>query len=213
MYLRGLLVVIGSVGTVAGLSFRTFDDPVYSDVCIRFVISSMSINDAFVDWNWSVSIAMDTATVVCFSISLLNFPFSVTDSVRWIGILFVLSSLLMTSPLSFALSFCVDDGDDDDNEKLFVCCVSPTSGIVCDTINSFTVPLLWLLFDKLVLFSIVVKLLLLAMTPKDWNWKDDKIILLKEDISKKIMVEIYKKFSNFNLMIFQNQLFIKNENF
>lgn len=80
-------------------------------------------------------------------------------------------------PLLLLLFIRVNDNDDNDvaTSTAAMCCASIPSlfGIVSDTINSFIVPLLWLLFVKLVLFSIVVAklplfplILLLAMTPK-----------------------------------------------
>lgn len=172
LYSRGLLVVIGNVDDVDGLSLRVFDPAINWDVCMRLVISPF-VNGDIVVWIISTLDGVDAAAAATPP------PVAIVTVVDACAtVVFNAPSIMGTKPPSFpppppspSLSR-VNDNDDNDGSAIATCSALSSVCIVFDTTNSFIVPLLWLLFVKLMCkFSIVgvVPLfalkLLLAMTP------------------------------------------------
>lgn len=131
MYLHGLLVVIISIDTVDWVSFRTFTDSMSSDVCVRFVTSSISFNDGFVDWILLDFKSIIGAMVVCFSISLSGIALSVVNSSS-------MFSLLLAFLLLFVPSSWVNDHEGSDDVSVFI--ISFSSDVILKAFNSFIVP-------------------------------------------------------------------------
>lgn len=194
-YSHGLLVVAGCVDDDVDVTCRrVFDDPINSDVCIAFVISSSIGDDAVFVVRFGFFVADDAddadedvivaVVLVCgFSnnstapsatLSIISAGAPLMCGLNTLSTLPLLSISLSSAPSSsfllLLLSFDVNNDNDDNNVEI-VCFVALSSNcIVSDATNSFIVPsLLLLLFGKLTLLSMDAMLpllpLLLAMTP------------------------------------------------
>lgn len=152
MYSRGLLVVIGNVDDVDGLSLRALLDAINWDVCMRFVISP-SVNGAIVVWIVSTldngndvddddddedvngdddddgSKVDDAATAAAATVAVA----CVCAVVAPLNASFIDATTPLL-PLSRV-------NDNDDNDGTTTCSALSSLCIVFDTTNSFIVPL------------------------------------------------------------------------
>lgn len=153
VYSRGLLVVIGNVDNVDGLSLRVFDAAINCDVCIRFVIW-LPVNGAIVVWIVSTLVDVDVAieggeTVFVVEAAVVVVTFVVVDVVVVVNAAtaavdtsttrspFVAPSIEGLIPLLLLSRV----NDSDNNDASTTCSALASLGIVFDTTNSFIVPL------------------------------------------------------------------------
>lgn len=154
MYSRGLLVVIGNVDNVDGLSLRALLDAINSDVCMRFVISP-SVNGAIVVWIVST---LDNGNDVDDDdddddddVNDDDDGGEVDDAAATAAAAATVSIACVFAVVSLINASFIDDttpllplsrvNDNDDNDGTTTCSALSSLCIVFDTTNSFIVPL------------------------------------------------------------------------